>query len=172
MAKNLVAGRFLFRHEGTNVSSMKLKFTIKLCASCLWAFVASFFNFCPAIRVAFAKAYACKNAEPATLYVSAPVAADLLNDRVLPIYERHDVKLARILTDQGTEYYAAREHHEVDHYDPFKLYLTVEDIDHSKTKSKSLQMYKLFMIYAICERFHQTIEDEFYATAFRKKLCR
>jgi transposase InsO family protein len=64
----------------------------------------------------------------------------------------------RILTDRGTEYCGAREHHE------YSLYLTVEDIDHSKTKAKSPQTN------GICERFHKTIEDEFYATAFRKKL--
>lgn len=100
-------------------------------------------------KVAFAKVYDRKN---------ALVAADMLNDRVLPFYERHDVKLLRILTDRGTEYCGAREHHE------YELYLTIEDIDHSKTKAKSPQTN------GICERFHKTIEDEFYATAFRKKL--
>jgi transposase InsO family protein len=102
-------------------------------------------------KVAFAKVYDRKN---------ALVAADLLNDRVLPFYERHDMKLMRILTDRGTEYCGAREHHE------YQLYLTVEDIDHSKTKAKSPQTN------GICERFHKTVEDEFYATAFRKKLYR
>jgi hypothetical protein len=31
-------------------------------------------------------------------------AADLLNDRVLPFFEEHDVKLLRVLTDRGSEY--------------------------------------------------------------------
>jgi hypothetical protein len=31
-------------------------------------------------------------------------AADLLNDRVLPLFEEHDVKLLRVLTDRGSEY--------------------------------------------------------------------
>ena len=31
-------------------------------------------------------------------------AADLLNDRVIPLFESHDVKLQRILTDRGSEY--------------------------------------------------------------------
>src|SRR4030095_12960330 len=37
-------------------------------------------------------------------------------------------------------------------------------IDHSKTKARSPQTN------GICERFHRTIQDEFYAVAFRKKL--
>jgi hypothetical protein len=31
-------------------------------------------------------------------------AADLLNDRVLPLLEQHEVKLLRVLTDRGSEY--------------------------------------------------------------------
>ena len=31
-------------------------------------------------------------------------AADLLNDRVLPFYEKHQLPLLRVLTDRGTEY--------------------------------------------------------------------
>lgn len=100
-------------------------------------------------RVAFAKLYDRKN---------ALVAADMLNDKVLPFYQEEKVDLLRILTDRGTEYCGAREHHE------FELYLTIEDIDHSRTKAKSPQTN------GICERFHRTIQDEFYAIAFRKKM--
>lgn len=46
----------------------------------------------------------------------------------------------------------------------YELYLTIEDIDHSKTKAKSPQTN------GICERFHKTIQEEFYAVAFRKKI--
>ena len=45
-----------------------------------------------------------------------------------------------------------------------KLYLALEDIDHSKTKAKSPQTN------GICERFHRTIQEEFYAVTFRKKI--
>ena len=89
---------------------------------------------------------------------NALVAADLLNDRVVPLYEQHGIPLMRILTDRGTEYCGAREHHE------FQLYLAIENIDHTKTKAKSPQTN------GICERFHRTIQDEFYAVAFRKKI--
>lgn len=100
-------------------------------------------------RVAFAKLYDRKN---------ALVAADMLNDKVLPFYENQQVDLLRVLTDRGTEYCGAREHHE------YQLYLTIEDIDHTKTKAKSPQTN------GICERFHRTIQEEFYAIAFRKKM--
>lgn len=100
-------------------------------------------------RVATVKLYDRKN---------ALVAADILNDRVLPFYESHQIPLLRILTDRGSEYCGAREHHE------FQLYLALEDIDHSKTKARSPQTN------GICERFHKTILNEFYQIAFRKKV--
>ena len=44
--------------------------------------------------------------------------------------------------------------------------LAVEDIDHSRTKTKSPQTN------GICERFHRTVLDEFYRVAFRQKISR
>jgi transposase InsO family protein len=102
-------------------------------------------------KVAFAKLYDRKT--PIT-------AADLLNDRVLPFYDEHGIPLCRVLTDRGTEYCGRPEHHE------YELYLAVEDIDHTRTKTKSPQTN------GICERFHKTVLDEFYRVAFRKKLYR
>jgi len=100
-------------------------------------------------KVAFAKLYDRKN---------ALVAADHLNDKVLPFFEESNVTLLRVLTDRGTEYCGAREHHE------YQLYLALEDIDHSRTKARHPQTN------GICERFHKTLQDEFYSTAFRKTL--
>jgi hypothetical protein len=57
-------------------------------------------------------------------------AADLLNDRVLPLYEEHGIPLQRILTDRGTEF-CGREGH------PYELYLSIEDIDHTRTKARA-----------------------------------
>lgn len=102
-------------------------------------------------KVAFTKLYDRKN---------ALVAADMLNDQVVPFFEQHDIRLLRILTDRGTEYCGVRDQHE------YQLYLAIEDIDHTKTKAKSPQTN------GICERFHRTIQDEFYAVAFRKKVYR
>lgn len=87
-------------------------------------------------------------------------AADLLNDRVVPFFDEHEVPLLRILTDRGSEYCGNPERHE------YQLYLALEDIDHTKTKTKSPQTN------GICERFHKTVLDEFYRVAFRKKICR
>lgn len=94
------------------------------------------------------------------LYTSktALTAADTLNDRVIPWFDERGIRLLRILTDRGTEYCGNREKHE------YQLYLDIEDIDHTRTKAKSPQTN------GICERFHQTVQDEFYAVAFRKKI--
>ena len=102
-------------------------------------------------KVTFAKLYDRKT--PIT-------AADLLNDRVLPFFEEQGVRLLRVLTDRGTEYCGNPERHE------YELYLAVEDIDHSRTKTKSPQTN------GIVERFHKTALNEFYRIAFRKKLYR
>jgi transposase InsO family protein len=66
-------------------------------------------------RVGFAKLYDRKN---------ALVAADMLNDQVLPWFEEHDVRLLRVLTDRGTEYCGSVQQHE------YQLYLAIEDIGH------------------------------------------
>lgn len=54
-------------------------------------------------KVATVKLYDRKN---------APVAADMLNDRVRPFFEEQGVKLLRVLTDRGSEYCGNLEHHE------------------------------------------------------------
>jgi transposase InsO family protein len=102
-------------------------------------------------KVAFTKLYDRKT--PLT-------AADLLNDRVIPFFEEHELKLLRILTDRGSEFCGNPERHE------FELYLAVEDIDHSRTKARSPQTN------GICERFHKTVLNEFYRVALRKKVYR
>ena len=100
-------------------------------------------------RVAMVKLYDRKH---------ALTAADHLNDRVVPWFESQDVDLLRILTDRGSEYCGNREHHE------YQLYLSIEDIDHTRTKARHPQTN------GICERFHRTIKEEFYQIAFRKKI--
>jgi transposase InsO family protein len=101
-------------------------------------------------RVAFAKLYDRKH---------AITAADMLNDRVLPFFEEQQIPLLRMLTDRGTEYNG-----KVEHGHDYQLYLTIEGIDHSRIKARHPQSN------GICERFHRTMQDEFYAIAFRKKL--
>ena len=100
-------------------------------------------------RVAFAKLYESKH---------AITSADILNDKVLPFFEEQQIPLLRILTDRGTEFKGKREHHE------YELYLQIEGIEHSKTQVRHPQSN------GICERLHRTMQEEFYAVAFRKQL--
>jgi len=100
-------------------------------------------------KVAFAKLYTSK---------TALVAADMLNDRVIPWFDEQEIQVLRVLTDRGTEYCGKIEHHE------YQLYLAIEDIDHTRTKAQSPQTN------GICERFHRTIQEEFYSVTFRKKI--
>lgn len=100
-------------------------------------------------RVAFAKLYESKH---------AITSADILNDRVLPFFEDQQVPMLRILTDRGTEYKGKAENHE------YELYLQIEGIEHSKTQVRHPQTN------GICERLHRTMQEEFYAVTFRRKL--
>jgi hypothetical protein len=45
------------------------------------------------------------------------------------LFEQHEVKLLRVLTDRGSEYCGNPERHE------YELYLAVEDIDHSRDRA-------------------------------------
>ena len=102
-------------------------------------------------KVVFAKLY----------YRKTPItAAEILNDRVLPFFEEHGIVLCRVLTDRGTEYCGNPEHHD------YELYLAVEDIDHTRTKTRARRPMEF------CERFHKTVLNEFYRVAFRKKVYR
>ena len=99
-------------------------------------------------KVAFCKLYTSKT--PIT-------SADLLNDRVLPFFDEHNIDLLRMLTDRGTEYCGIETH-------DYELFLVINDIEHAKTKARHPQTN------GICERFHKTILQEFYQLTFRKKL--
>ena len=72
-------------------------------------------------KVAHAKLYTTKT--PIT-------AADMLNDRVLPFYEKYELPMLRILTDRGTEYCGRADQHD------YQLYIALNDIEHTKTKVK------------------------------------
>jgi len=100
-------------------------------------------------RVAFAKLYTSKH---------AITSADVLNDRVIPFFDQYEIPVLRMLTDRGTEFNGRPENHE------YELYLQIENIDHSRTKVRHPQSN------GICERLHRTMQDEFYAVTFRRKL--
>jgi len=102
-------------------------------------------------KLAFAKLYDRKT--PLT-------AADLMNERVVPFFDEHEIAVSSVLTDRGIEFRGKPDNHE------YELYLAVENIVHTRTKARSPQTN------GICERFHKTLLDEFYRVAFRKKLYR
>ena len=102
----------------------------------------------------YSKVAACK------LYTTkTPItAAEPLNDRVLPLLEAEGVDPIRVLTDRGTEYCGKPERHD------YRLFLAINDIDHTRTKAYSPQTN------GICERFHRTVKEEFYEIALRKRV--
>jgi transposase InsO family protein len=100
-------------------------------------------------NVGFAKVYNDK---------TALAAADFLNDKVLPHYDQNGISLLRVLTDRGTEYCGKPENH------PYQLFLHLTDIEHTRTKVRHPQTN------GCTEKLNQTIQDEFYAVAFRKTL--
>lgn len=100
-------------------------------------------------NVGFAKVYPDK---------TALAAADLLNDKVLPMFDEYGIPLLRTLTDRGTEY----GHKNMEH--PYQLFLQINGIEHSRTKVRHPQTN------GTTERLNQIIHDEFYQVAFRKKV--
>ncbi len=62
----------------------------------------------------------CKVAHAKLYTTKTPItAADLLNDRVLPFHDEHDLPVLRLLTDRGTEYCGRVEKHD------YQLFLAI-----------------------------------------------
>jgi hypothetical protein len=102
-------------------------------------------------KVATAKLYDRKN---------ALIAADTLNDRVLPFFEQHGINLLRILTDRGTEYCGAREHHE------YELYLALEDLNSFSCLSKTVRVKTPMLFYS----YHKLLISFLYYLQFLKYI--
>jgi transposase InsO family protein len=100
-------------------------------------------------NVGFAKVYREK---------TALTAADLLNDKVLPFFDGHSIRVHRVLTDNGPELCGRQDSH------PYELFLHLNEIEHTRTRVRRPQTN------GAVERLHQTIQDEYYQVAFRKKL--
>jgi hypothetical protein len=102
-------------------------------------------------KAAFHKPYGRKN---------APVAANMLNDAVIPFFDSHGFPPLRVLTGRGSECCGNRERRE------YALYPEAENAGRSRTKAKFLRTD------GICERFNRTRKYGFHSVAFRKKACR
>ena len=63
-----------------------------------------------------------------------------------------------MLTDNGVELCGRQDIH------PYELFLHLNDIEHTRTRVRRPQTN------GAVERLHQTIQNEFYQVAFRKKL--
>ena len=84
----------------------------------------------------------------------------MLNDRVLPFYEEHELPVLRILTDRRTEYCGRADQHD------YQLYMALNGIEHTKTKVKSPQTN------GIRERVRKTILNEFYTGGVAQETVR
>ena len=85
-------------------------------------------------------------------------AVHVLNERVLPFFEDHAVKVETILSDNGREYCGRPDHH------PFELFLQLEEIEHRTTQVRRPQSN------GIVERLHRTLLDEHFRIQGRIKF--
>ncbi len=102
-------------------------------------------------NVGFAKVY---------LEKTSLTAADFLNDKVLPFFDEQSIRVLRILSDNGAEYCGRPENH------PYQLFLHLNGIEHTRIKVRHPQTN------GAVEQLNQTVQEEFYKVAFRKKLYR
>lgn len=86
------------------------------------------------------------------LYTSKfPVTAvHVLNEDVLPFFEKHSAKIDTILSDNGREYCGKPDSH------PYELFLQLEEIEHRTTRVRRPQSN------GFIERFHRTVLDEHF----------
>ena len=75
-------------------------------------------------------------------------AVHVLNNRVLPFFEEHGIRIRTVLSDNGREYCGRPDRH------PYELFLQLEDIEHRTTKVRRPQSN------GFIERFHRTLLDE------------
>jgi len=87
----------------------------------------------------------------------AEAAVAVLHNDALPFYHERNIPVGAILTDNGREF-CGRDSH------PYELYLELNDIEHRRTQVRHPQSN------GFVERFHRTVLDEFFRTAFRTKL--
>jgi transposase InsO family protein len=84
-------------------------------------------------------------------------AAAVLHNDVLPFYRAKGLPVITVLTDNGKEFCGTDTH-------PFELYLALNDIEHRHTQIRRPQSN------GFVERFHRTVQDEFFAPAFLRNF--
>lgn len=93
------------------------------------------------------------------LYTSKmPVTAvHVLNNDVLPFFEKHKAPITTVLSDNGREFCGKPDAH------PYELFLRLEDIEHRTTKIRRPQSN------GFVERLHRTLLDEHFRIKGRQK---
>ena len=84
-------------------------------------------------------------------------AVHVMNNDVLPFFEKHGVKIKNVLTDNGREYCGRPDRH------PFELFLQLEEIEHKTTAVRRPQSN------GFVERLHKTLLDEHFRIKGREK---
>lgn len=84
-------------------------------------------------------------------------AAHLLHNDVLPFYRALGIPVSAVLTDNGKEFCGTENH-------PYELYLSLNDIEHRNTRVRRPQTN------GFVERFHRTVQGEFFSPAFIKNF--
>jgi transposase InsO family protein len=95
----------------------------------------------------------------ARLYTSKlPLTAvQILNNDVLPFFEKHRARVVTILSDNGREFCGRPDRH------PYELFLQLEEIEHRTTKVRRPQSN------GFIERFHRTLLEEHLRVQGRTK---
>jgi transposase InsO family protein len=84
-------------------------------------------------------------------------AVAVLHNDVLPFYDKLDLPVKAILTDNGREFCGTERH-------PYELYLALNDIEHRRTKVGSPRTN------GFVERFNGTVLEEFFQPKLRSQL--
>ena len=85
-------------------------------------------------------------------------AVHLLNNKVLPAFEKHCARISTVLSDNGREYCGRPDRH------PYELFLQLEEIEHRTTRVRRPQSN------GFVERLHRTLLDEHFRVMGRKKF--
>lgn len=86
----------------------------------------------------------------------AEAAVSVLHNDALPFYREHGMPVQAVVTDNGTEFRGTPEH-------PYALHLALCGIEHRRTPVCRPQSN------GFVERFHRTVNEEFFQRAWRKK---